>query len=148
MAKSKRFLTALQKSYFAKKLNLIAIDEVHCCSQWGRTTCIILMRFYLTFTIFPGHDFRPDYKFLGALKQMFPEVPILGVTATATSKVIVDVQKMLNIRNCLVLKAPFNRPNLYYHVSVIACCMPCGKVDRKFYFILGNGKTFREGRGI
>lgn len=100
MAKSKRFLTALQKSYFAKKLNLIAIDEVHCCSQWG-------------------HDFRPDYKFLGALKQMFPEVPILGVTATATSKVIVDVQKMLNIRNCLVLKAPFNRPNLYYHVRVL-----------------------------
>ncbi|KAJ6645586.1 ATP-dependent DNA helicase Q1 [Pseudolycoriella hygida] len=97
MAKSKRFLTALQKSYFSKKLNLIAIDEVHCCSQWG-------------------HDFRPDYKFLGALKQMFPEVPILGVTATATSKVIVDVQKMLNIRNCLILKAPFNRPNLYYHV--------------------------------
>ncbi|KAG4069080.1 hypothetical protein HA402_008391 [Bradysia odoriphaga] len=97
MAKSKRFLTALQKAYFAKKLNLIAIDEVHCCSQWG-------------------HDFRPDYKFLGALKQMFPDVPILGVTATATSKVIVDVQKMLNIRNCLVLRAPFNRPNLYYHV--------------------------------
>lgn len=99
MAKSKRFLVALQKSYFAKKLNMIAIDEVHCCSQWG-------------------HDFRPDYKFLGNLKSMFPEVPILGVTATATSKVIVDVQKMLNIRDCLVLKAPFNRPNLYYHVSI------------------------------
>lgn len=98
MSKSKRFRTALQKSYFSKKLNLIAIDEVHCCSQWG-------------------HDFRTDYKFLGSLKTMYPEVPILGVTATATSKVIVDLQKMLNIRDCLVLKAPFNRPNLYYHVS-------------------------------
>lgn len=104
LAKSKRFLTALQKSYFSKKLNLIAIDEVHCCSQWG-------------------HDFRPDYKFLGALKGMFPDVPILGVTATATSKVIIDVQKMLNIRDCLVLKAPFNRPNLYYHVCVSIYCI-------------------------
>lgn len=98
MAKSKRFLTALQKAFFAGKLNMIAIDEVHCCSSWG-------------------HDFRPDYKFLGTLKTMFPSVPLLGVTATATSKVIVDVQKMLNIQDCLVLRAPFNRPNLFYHVS-------------------------------
>lgn len=99
LAKSKRFMTALQKCYAAKKLHMIAIDEVHCCSQWG-------------------HDFRPDYKFLGTLKTIFPDVPILGVTATATVKVILDVQKMLNIRQSIVLKAPFNRPNLYYHVSL------------------------------
>lgn len=90
-------MNAMQKCYLAHKLNMIAIDEVHCCSQWG-------------------HDFRPDYKFLGSLKTMFPDVPILGVTATATTKVILDVQKMLNIHHSLVLKAPFNRPNLYYHV--------------------------------
>lgn len=77
---------------------MFAVDEVHCCSSWG-------------------HDFRPDYKFLGNLKTMFPNVPILGVTATATSKVIVDVQKMLNLQDCLVLRAPFNRPNLFYQVS-------------------------------
>lgn len=71
--------------------------QVHCCSQWG-------------------HDFRPDYKFLGTLKTLFPDVAILGVTATATTKVILDVQKMLNIRQAIVLKAPFNRPNLFYHV--------------------------------
>nr|CAD7393695.1 unnamed protein product [Timema cristinae] len=47
---------------------------------------------------------------------MFPEVPILGLTATATTQVIVDTQKMLNIQGCLVLKATFNRPNLYYEV--------------------------------
>lgn len=47
---------------------------------------------------------------------MFPEVPVLGVTATATSKVIVDVQKMLNLQQPIVLKAEFNRPNLYYQV--------------------------------
>lgn len=47
---------------------------------------------------------------------MFPDVPLLGVTATATTKVIGDVKKMLNLRKCLILNAPFNRPNLYYHV--------------------------------
>ncbi|XP_055593563.1 ATP-dependent DNA helicase Q1-like [Uranotaenia lowii] len=97
ISKSNRFMAALQKCYNLKKLALIAIDEVHCCSQWG-------------------HDYRPDYKLLSVLKKMFPDVPILGVTATATAKVIGDVQKMLNLRECLIFNAPFNRPNLYYHV--------------------------------
>lgn len=47
---------------------------------------------------------------------MFPDVPVLGLTATATSKITIDVQKMLCIQGCLVLKASFNRPNLYYEV--------------------------------
>lgn len=97
MSKSKRFMTALQKCYLAKHLDRFAIDEVHCCSQWG-------------------HDFRPDYKFLGSLKTTFPDAPILGVTATATTKVIMDVQKILAIRHSLVVRAPFNRPNLFYQV--------------------------------
>ncbi|XP_059607390.1 ATP-dependent DNA helicase Q1-like [Phlebotomus argentipes] len=97
LSKSKRLMSCLQKCYFAKRLDRIAIDEVHCCSTWG-------------------HDFRPDYKFLGSLKTTFPDVPILGVTATATEKVINDVQKMLNIRDGIVLKVPFNRPNLYYQI--------------------------------
>ena len=50
------------------------------------------------------------------MKQTFPGVPILGLTATATSRVVKDVQKILNIQGCLVLKASFNRPNLYYEV--------------------------------
>ncbi|XP_019931039.3 ATP-dependent DNA helicase Q1 [Aedes albopictus] len=95
--RSARFKTALQKCYNVKKLAQIAIDEVHCCSQWG-------------------HDFRTDYKELGIFKTLFPDVPILGVTATATTKVISDVQKMLQLSECLTLNAPFNRPNLYYHV--------------------------------
>jgi ATP-dependent DNA helicase Q1 len=57
-----------------------------------------------------------DYKFLGILKGMFPDIPILGLTATSTSKITIDVQKMLCIQGCLVLKASFNRPNLYYEV--------------------------------
>ncbi|KAG5320095.1 RECQ1 helicase, partial [Acromyrmex heyeri] len=87
-----------QKAYELGHLERFAIDEVHCCSQWG-------------------HDFRPDYKFLGVLKSMFPGIPILGLTATAPTKIIVDVQKMLDISGCLVLRASFNRPNLYYEVA-------------------------------
>lgn len=106
MAKSKRFMAKLQKAHAINRLDRIAIDEVHCCSQWG-------------------HDFRPDYKFLGVLKSMFPDVPILGLTATAPAKIIVDVQKMLDIEGCLVLRASFNRPNLYYEVR----CKPALKEE-------------------
>ncbi|CAL4060497.1 unnamed protein product, partial [Meganyctiphanes norvegica] len=95
LAKSKRFMTYLQKMYTAGRFARLAIDEVHCCSQWG-------------------HDFRPDYKFLGIMRTQFPKTPIVGLTATATSRVIKDVQKILNIPESLILKASFNRPNLYY----------------------------------
>lgn len=97
MSKSKRFMTALQKCYHNKKLDRIAIDEVHSVSVLG-------------------HDFRPDYKFLGNMKTLFPETPLLGVTATASRKVLIDIQKILNIRGCIIFNSPFNRPNLYYHV--------------------------------
>lgn len=96
-AKSKRFMSNLEKCYTDGRLQRIAIDEVHCCSQWG-------------------HDFRPDYKFLGILPKMFPNTPILGLTATATSTVLGDVQKILNIPGSLVIKSPFNRPNLFYKI--------------------------------
>ncbi|XP_028174181.1 ATP-dependent DNA helicase Q1-like [Ostrinia furnacalis] len=97
LAKSKRFMANLQKCHADGRLQRIAIDEVHCCSQWG-------------------HDFRPDYKFLGILSNMFPNVPILGLTATATSHVLSDVQKILNIPGCLIIKSTFNRPNLFYKI--------------------------------
>ncbi len=67
-------MAKLEKCYEVKKLKLIAIDEVHCCSQWG-------------------HDFRPDYKFLNILRRQFKNVPILGLTATATARVIDDVKE-------------------------------------------------------
>ncbi|XP_034830734.1 ATP-dependent DNA helicase Q1-like [Maniola hyperantus] len=97
LAKSKRFMANLQKCHADGRLQRIAIDEVHCCSQWG-------------------HDFRPDYKYLGILSNMFSNVPILGLTATATAHVLTDVQKILNISGCLVIKSTFNRPNLYYKI--------------------------------
>lgn len=97
LAKNKSFMSFLQTIHRNNQLARIAIDEVHCCSDWG-------------------HDFRPDYTFLGVLRDMFSDIPIIGLTATASNKVINDVQKILSLQGCLVLKAPFNRPNLYYEV--------------------------------
>ncbi|XP_050542953.1 ATP-dependent DNA helicase Q1-like isoform X2 [Daktulosphaira vitifoliae] len=98
IAKSKIFMTKLQKAYNLNLLSRIAIDEVHCCTTWG-------------------HDFRPDYTHLTIFKPMFPDIPVLGLTATASSKVITDTQKLLQIQGCALLKATFNRPNLFYEVK-------------------------------
>ncbi|KAF8786156.1 ATP-dependent DNA helicase Q1-like [Argiope bruennichi] len=103
LAKSKRFMSKLEKMYQMGQFSLLAIDEVHCCSQWG-------------------HDFRPDYKFLGIMKRQFPKVPILGLTATATTSIIQDIQSILSMKGCLVLKASFNRPNLKYEVVCKSSC--------------------------
>ncbi|XP_038624087.1 ATP-dependent DNA helicase Q1 [Tachyglossus aculeatus] len=97
IAKSKLFMAKLEKAHGAGNLARIAVDEVHCCSQWG-------------------HDFRPDYKALGILKRQFPRVPVMGLTATATRAVLQDAQKILGVQPCLTFTASFNRPNLYYEV--------------------------------
>ena len=97
IAKSKRFMSKVEKAYQLGRLSRIVIDEVHCASQWG-------------------HDFRPDYKILGILKRQFPNAPIMGLTATATAKVIDDCKKLLSIPQCVVFKASYNRPNLFYEV--------------------------------
>ncbi|XP_041933834.1 ATP-dependent DNA helicase Q1 isoform X1 [Alosa sapidissima] len=97
IAKSKQLMAKLEKAYNLGLLARFAVDEVHCCSQWG-------------------HDFRPDYKLLGILKRQFPKVPLLGLTATATSSVMKDCQKILCIPDTTTLTAPFNRPNLFYEV--------------------------------
>ena len=82
LAKSKQLMNRLEKAHELGQLRLLAVHEVHCCSQWG-------------------HDFRPDYKLLGVLRSQFPGVPMLGVTATATERVIRDVMSMLNICNLI-----------------------------------------------
>uniref|UniRef100_A0A8C7XYZ7 ATP-dependent DNA helicase n=1 Tax=Oryzias sinensis TaxID=183150 RepID=A0A8C7XYZ7_9TELE len=99
IAKSKLLMSRLEKAYKAKLLSRMAVDEVHCCSQWG-------------------HDFRPDYKLLGILKRQFPSVPLLGLTATATSSVLQDCRKILCVPQPVTLTASFNRANLYYEVRV------------------------------
>ncbi|KAK6934845.1 DEAD/DEAH box helicase domain [Dillenia turbinata] len=97
VSKSKRFVSKLEKCHHSGRLSLIAIDEAHCCSQWG-------------------HDFRPDYKNLGILKTQFPDVPTVALTATATWKVQIDLMEMLRIPKCVKFVSTVNRPNLFYMV--------------------------------
>ena len=79
------------------KLSLIAVDEAHCISQWG-------------------YDFRPDYVRIGELREVFPEVPVLALTASATPKVVDDIQEKLKFRKPHVISSGFARANLSYNV--------------------------------
>jgi len=81
----------------AVPLSLIAVDEAHCISEWG-------------------HDFRKDYLTLDRLVTEFPNVPLAAFTATATHHVQQDIIKKLGLRNPFVLRASFDRPNLFYQV--------------------------------
>ncbi len=77
---------------------LFAIDEAHCISEWG-------------------HDFRPDYLALSAIPTHFPGIPVAAFTATATQKVQQDIISKIGLRKPQVVRASFNRPNLFYQVE-------------------------------
>ena len=79
------------------KISFVAIDEAHCISEWG-------------------HDFRPEYRNLRSIIRQLGDVPIIGLTATATPKVQEDILKNLDMPNANTFKASFNRPNLYYEI--------------------------------
>lgn len=79
------------------KVNLIAIDEAHCISQWG-------------------YDFRPPYLHLTELRELHPEIPVLALTATATERVAEDIQSKLQFKNARVFRKSFERKNLSYLV--------------------------------
>src|SRR3954464_3122129 len=78
-------------------IGYIAVDEAHCISQWG-------------------HDFRPEYRQLGAIRSRFPGVALHAFTATATARVRRDIAAQLELRAPLELVGSFDRPNLVYRV--------------------------------
>ena len=78
-------------------ISFVAIDEAHCISEWG-------------------HDFRPEYRNLKHIIEQIDDVPVIGLTATATEKVQEDILKTLGISDATKFKASFNRSNLFYEV--------------------------------
>lgn len=92
-------LTKEEYTQFLKSvpLSFVAIDEAHCISEWG-------------------HDFRPEYRNLRNIIRQLGDMPIIGLTATATPKVQEDILKNLDMPDANTFKASFNRPNLYYDI--------------------------------
>ncbi len=81
------------------EIALLAVDEAHCVSQWG-------------------HDFRPDYMALNELREII-DVPLLALTATATSRVVDEIVARLDMRSCEIVRTGFDRPNLRFAVQAI-----------------------------
>ncbi|MFS2187853.1 ATP-dependent DNA helicase RecQ [Mucilaginibacter sp. Mucisp84] len=80
------------------KVNLFAVDEAHCISQWG-------------------YDFRPPYLHIADLRELHPNVPVLALTATATADVKADIQEKLKFKNPVVYQQSFERRNISYVVQ-------------------------------
>ncbi|XP_059159362.1 recQ-like DNA helicase BLM isoform X2 [Physella acuta] len=95
LSASEKLLNCLDNLFCRKLLTRFVIDEAHCVSQWG-------------------HDFRPDYKKLNVLRQRFPGVPMMALTATATPRVRQDIIHQLAMTSPKWFMQSFNRPNLKY----------------------------------
>ena len=100
------------------KVSFYAIDEAHCISEWG-------------------HDFRPEYRRIRPIINEIGTAPLIALTATATPKVQMDIQKNLGMSDASVFKSSFNRPNLYYEIG------PKHDVDREIirYIKQHEGKS-------
>ncbi len=89
-----RFMEWLQEM----NVSLFAIDEAHCISQWG-------------------HDFRPEYLVLGQLKERFPNIPLIALTATADALTQKDIIERLQLKSYKLFEQSFNRPNIHYYIK-------------------------------
>lgn len=93
-----RLLTEIVRVRIQKmQVNLIAVDEAHCISQWG-------------------YDFRPAYLQIAGLRELVPDIPVIALTATATPQVVGDIQEKLAFKQQHLLQKSFSRPNLSYSV--------------------------------
>ncbi len=110
-------LTKEENIQFFKKIKIsfYAIDEAHCISEWG-------------------HDFRPEYRRIRPIVSDIGDVPIIALTATATPKVQLDIQKNLNMLDAKCFKSSFNRANLYYEIQ------PKVDIDKKIIKYIRNNE--------
>jgi ATP-dependent DNA helicase RecQ len=106
------------------KLNLIAVDEAHCISHWG-------------------HDFRPAYRTLSGLKQRFPEVPVLALTATATPEVTKDIVQQLGMRSPARYRGSFFRKNLRLHAHAKGDTL--GRTGREAVLQIAKSRSGQSG---
>jgi ATP-dependent DNA helicase RecQ len=122
------------------KISFFAVDEAHCISEWG-------------------HDFRPEYRRIRPIINEIGNAPIIALTATATPKVQLDIQKNLAMQDAAIFRSSFNRPNLYYEIrpkvdaskeiiryiktnagkSGIIYCLSRKKVEELTELLLANG---------
>jgi ATP-dependent DNA helicase RecQ len=122
-----RLLSAMARARIPRmSVNLLAVDEAHCISQWG-------------------YDFRPPYLRIAELRELLPGVPVLALTATATGVVVEDIQEKLAFRQSCVMRQSFARPNLSY--SVLYENRKREKLAAMFRSVHGSGIVYVRSRG-
>ncbi len=106
-------------------LNLIAVDEAHCISQWG-------------------HDFRPAYRKIDTLRTLFPRIPMLALTASANEKVQLDIMQQLQLKAPQIFRQSIVRNNLFYHIRYTE--NKPGDASRLFSSVKGSGIVYCRSR--